>query len=163
MSSKTVTNHNAKDTLGCPFFAFGWGTVASKLAPQARSVAELSLYRRNGGSKPPPYNLVLVITVLALLHLPSCHPRASHARFFATLKNDTFGVGVAPRRISMENVLISRGGSLEDDRRTRGVGFAFAARSRRGDQWSPAGVQCTPLRCGAVFAMLVGGRRSEAA
>ena len=48
---------------------------------------------------------------------------------------------------------------LEDDRRTRGVEFAFATKSRRGDQWSPAGVQCTPLRCGAFFSLLGRGRR----
>ena len=65
-------------------------------------------------------------------------------------------VGADPYRLVWVTIMPVGVGLFEDDRRTRGVGFAFATKSRRGDHWSPAGVQCTPLRCGAVFAMPVG-------
>ena len=44
--------------------------------------------------------------------------------------------------------------SLRERKARNGIRFAFAAKSCRGDHWSPAGVQCTPLRCSAVFSLL---------
>ena len=51
MSSKTVANHNAKDTFGCPF-CVGWGTGVPSVAPHTVGVAELGSHssRKPSGS-----------------------------------------------------------------------------------------------------------------
>ena len=61
MSSKTVTNHNAKDIFGCPF-CVGWGTNARiHLCQRYGSALVLPFFKIRyffGRSKPLPYGKV---------------------------------------------------------------------------------------------------------